>query len=378
MTKPQHQFLELLTSGLWGRSADIELFKGEVDWKSILRIATEQTVQVIVADGIETLPKEIWPPKEIMMKLMMIRIKTEQIHQLLNTTINTITNALKAEDIHSVILKGQGVAQNYLKPKSRVCGDIDLYTGLKGYYQACKIIDVLNGDNGKPAEECDHHMHMSLNGVDVEVHRLAGTMPSRKLNEKFQKWTQESIDAHFSTSTLGSWDNNGTPVNLALPTFDATFILYHAVRHMTTEGVGFRQICDWTMYLHKHCTSINEIELKQRLKEYHMEAIWHEFGRLAVSILGLPKEELPFAPSDLNPTHKTYKLLEHIFISGNFGRYDSNARDYSKTTYLKRKWRSFWYQSIRLIKLFNLFPRYTTSYTCGWFSSSLLRFVNGE
>ena len=80
MTQAQTQFIELLRSGLWGTPADTSLFQGEVDWKSILRTAKEQTVQVIVADGIETLPAEVWPPKELMFKLMAIRIKTKQMH----------------------------------------------------------------------------------------------------------------------------------------------------------------------------------------------------------------------------------------------------------------------------------------------------------
>ena len=58
MTRSQQQFLELLRSGLWGKPADASIFQGEIDWQSIVRIAKEQTVQVLVANGIETLPKE--------------------------------------------------------------------------------------------------------------------------------------------------------------------------------------------------------------------------------------------------------------------------------------------------------------------------------
>ena len=78
-----------------------------------------------------------------MMKLMMVRVKTEQMHQLLNTTLNQIVKALDKEGVPSVLLKGQGVAHNYRKPSSRSCGDIDLYTGLGGHEQACRIIDGL-------------------------------------------------------------------------------------------------------------------------------------------------------------------------------------------------------------------------------------------
>ena len=52
-----------------------------------MRIAKVQTMVVVVADGIEMLLREVWPPKEMMMRLAMMRLKTEQAHALLNSTI---------------------------------------------------------------------------------------------------------------------------------------------------------------------------------------------------------------------------------------------------------------------------------------------------
>ena len=373
MTLQQQQFLELLRSGLWDTPADTNLFSGNVDWKTILRIAMEQTVQVIVADGIETLPKELWPPKEAMLKLMMVRVKTNQMHQLLNSTLNQIVNALNAEGIPSVLLKGQGVAQNYRNPESRMCGDIDLYVGEKNYERACEIIADMD-PNGKDGKECDHHMHLQVNGVEVEIHRQADYMPGKKSNKELQGWTMKSIDQNFGTDTLGIWNNSGTVISLAPPTFDAFFILHHAVRHMTTEGVGFRQICDWVMYMHRHHAEINAQELESTLRRSHLSTVWTEFCHLATDILGLPQQELPL-PLKNKTSSKTKRLLQQIFISGNFGRFDINARDHSETTYLKRKWRSFRYQSMRLFKLCRLFPKYTFTYTRDWIRVAIVNIL---
>jgi len=376
MTLQQQQFLELLRSGLWGTPADTNLFNGNVDWKTILRIAMEQTVQVIVADGIETLPKELWPPKEAMLKLMMVRVKTNQMHQLLNSTLNQIVNALNAEGIPSVLLKGQGVAQNYRNPESRMCGDIDLYVGEKNYDRACEIIAYMD-PHGKDGKECDHHMHLQVNGVEVEIHRQADYMPGKRSNKELQDWTKKSIDQNFGTETLGIWNNSGTVISLAPPTFDAFFILHHAVRHMTTEGVGFRQICDWVMYMHRHHAEINTQELESTLRRFHLSTVWTEFSHLATDILGLSQQELPLPLKNKTST-KTKRLLQQIFISGNFGRFDINARDHSETTYIKRKWRSFRYQSMRLLKLFRLFPYYSVSYAYEWLKFATHRTLKWE
>lgn len=376
MTHQQLQFLELLKAGLWGHPATPAHFLPEgTDWNEILKIAKEQTVLVVVLDGIETLPQELWPSKEAMMKLLMMRIKTSQMHQLLNNTLNLIVNTLNKNGIPSVLLKGQGVAQNYLKPESRSCGDIDLYTGIEGYQQACTTIETLDiSNNCNKKVESDHHMHQSVNGVEIEVHRHAGMMPGKKLNDNFQKWTKESIDEHFGTNDLSVWNNNGTCINLATHTFDAFFILHHAVRHMTTGGIGFRQICDWTMYLHRHHASINTEILRNKLHDYRMTDVWEEFGIIAVNYLGLPINELPLAPTSLESS-KTRLILDQIFISGNFGHADAHRKYNRGKTYIKRKWRDFSYQSSRLIMLFRIFPSYTCSYATNWFLDGLRRLL---
>ena len=377
MNRSQTQFLELMRAGLWGVAADPDNFKPDsTDWRAVLRIAKEQTMMVVVTDGIETLPKELWPPKEVMMKLAMMRVKTSQAHQLLNSTIAQIVAALEAEGVHSVLLKGQGIAQNYRRPESRTCGDIDLYTGLGGYTRAYEIIEALHeGRPHKEAAECTHHLHTDLNGVEVEIHRQTSFLHGKRMDANFQEWSKQSLDELFGSQALEMWDNGGTAVALAPATYNAFFILHHAVRHMTTEGVGFRQICDWVMLLHR-CHSQVEVQLLGRkLKELRMERIWAEFGRLAVNYLGLPADELPLAPANLAPTRRTHKLLQHIFISGNFGRFDANGRDHSQVPYLVRKWRSFTFQSKRLVKLFRLFPGYATAYMWHWFTGAVVRFV---
>ena len=185
----------------------------------------------------------------------------------------------------------------------------------------------------------------------------------------------ESMDDLFGSGELETWDNGGTAVCLAPAKFNAFFILHHAVRHMTTEGVGFRQICDWTMLLHRCHAQVDVEVLRRKLKELNMVKVWHEFGRLVVNFLGLPKEELPFAPKNIAPTRRTYLLLRHIFMSGNFGQFRAKGGADSNSLYVVRKWHNFIYQSKRMAKLYRLFPRYAKVYIWEWFTDAVVRFV---
>lgn len=129
------------------------------------------------------------------------------------------------------------------------------------------------------------------------------------------------------------------------------------------------------MLLHKYHAKIDSELLARKLKELRMERIWAEFGRMAVNYLGLPADELPLAPTDIAPTRRTRVLLDHIFVSGNFGRFDANGRDRSNPSYLVCKWRSFTFQSMRLMNLFRLFPGYASVYMWQWFTGAVWRFI---
>ena len=381
MTKPQQQFLELLRSGLWGKPADASMFQGEIDWKAIVRMAREQTVHVLVANGVETLPKELWPPKEAIYKLIKYRTTTLQMHTLLNSVLAKITVALNAEGIPSVLLKGQGLAQNYLIPESRICGDIDLYVGEENIDRACKIIASLTDAPQEPEEELtgdEMHRHLKVDGVVIEVHRKALTTHSSRLARPLKKWTKNNLDANFHNQKLPTLEFNQVQVKVPAADFNSVFILHHAAHHMTNGGIGLRQLCDWAMYLRKHHTEINIKELQATLRRFNMLPVWKEFGRLAVNILGLEPQHLPLAPRNLNSTQGTEFILKDIFATGNFGHYRQSSPVPETTPFLIRKWRNGMISTKRFANLIKLFPDFTISYCIGWYWNAIKRAIQGK
>ena len=369
MTKPQQQFLELLRSGLWGKPADANLFLGEIDWKTILRLATEQTVQVLVANGIETLPKELWPPKVVIFKLMEIKTKTAKMHLLLNSVLAKITTALNAEGIPSVLLKGQGLAQNYLIPESRICGDIDLYVGEENVDKAYDIIAVLSNEpidlKAKSSNE-EKHREITIEGVVVEIHKKAISTYSHRQTRLQSTWTNDKLNLHFQDGKLPSMEFNSVAVNIPSANFNAVFILYHAAHHMIQGGIGLRQICDWAMYLTKHHAEINQKELKATLRRFNMISVWKEFGRFAINVLGLDPRHLPLAPQKTDSNKKTELILIDIFANGNFGHYRQPSSTPQPTNIITRKLRSSIILTKRIINKVWLFPSFALPYgiTC--------------
>ena len=68
MNQTTRQFFSLLSSGVWGTNADTTLFAGKVEWACIMQLAEKQTVLGVVFDGLETLPKNLRPPMELLME----------------------------------------------------------------------------------------------------------------------------------------------------------------------------------------------------------------------------------------------------------------------------------------------------------------------
>ena len=381
MTRPQQQFLELLRSGLWGKPADASIFQGEIDWQSIVRIAKEQTVQVLVANGIETLPKELWPPKVAIFKLMEYKSTTVKMHHLLNSVLAKITTALNAEGIPSVLLKGQGLAQNYLIPESRICGDIDLYVGEENIDRACEVIAGLTDEPQEPEEGLtgeEKHRHVKVDGVVVEVHRKSVTTHTERLARLMRNWTHESLNSHFNDGTLPTINFNQVPVTVPSANFNNIFILYHAANHMLQGGIGLRQLCDWAMFLTKHHTEINETELKSALRRFNMIPVWKEFSRFIVNVLGLDPKHLPLAPHKLTCTNGTEFILNDIFDAGNFGHYKQHKIFPADTNVIIRKWRNCQISSQRHSQLIRFFPIFTISYIITWYINAFKRAFQGK
>ena len=381
MTRPQQQFLELLRSGLWGKPADASIVQGEIDWQSIVRIAKEQTVQVLVANGIETLPKELWPPKAAIFKLMEYKSTTVKMHHLLNSVLAKITTALNAEGIPSVLLKGQGLAQNYLIPESRICGDIDLYVGEENIDRACEVIAGLTDEPQEPEEELtgeEKHRHVKVDGVVVEVHRKSVSTYNPNQERLFKTWTKEHLDSHFYDGTLPVISFNQVPVNTPSTAFDIIFILYHATYHMLLGGIGLRQLCDWVTYLSKHHSDINPKKLKATLQRFNLIPVWNEFGRFAVNILGLDREYLPLAPCNYSSSNGTEFILKDIFANGNFGHYRHTNNVPEETNVIKRKWRNFRISTKRFARLLILFPGFALPNIIVWYYYAVKRALNGK
>jgi hypothetical protein len=382
MTPTQHQFISLLKCGLWGTHPDPQQF-AKADWPAIVKMAKEQCVTALITDAMNELAAGGVPiDKPLLYKINFDAVRIARRNAQLNATLAEITELLNSNSIPSVILKGQGVAQNYRKPEQRMSGDIDLYVGEANYKKA---IDILQHSGNKallqnPAgttqksNETVKHYHMQYGDVQVELHKFANYLYNPIENRYFQRLTKRYLQNPSNQSVLPSTSNQPVLQNPACvmqkiqtppPQFDAVFLFSHLFHHFISGGIGLRQLCDWVRFMYMHKNEIDTTQLGTDLKKTGLLRAWKIFGYIAVETLGLPTDFFPFYE---RREEQGEKVLERIYQGGNFGFYSEDKKNRPRS-YIVGKMYGFWRTNIWYIELMSLFPKDAlTSQFIYWFS----------
>lgn len=370
MTRTEQQFFELLRSALWGTSVDEAWFTSDVHWGEILSLADRQAVLGLIGEAVATLPDKLQPDRQKRYRLHLYRVRTAQMHERLNTVLAEVLQRLAEAGIPAVLLKGQGVAQNYLCPELRACGDIDLYVGPAHYRQACRLMESWY-EAGADDRESEKHYHFTRRGVEIEIHRYVQVQYNPWINRRFQHWTAEQLGS--SGCGLRIWHQKGVDVCLPPVQFDALYILDHLSHHYVSSGVGLRQLCDWVRFLHVHHAELDRTRLQDDLRRLHLMRYWQVFGVLAVDLLGLSSEAFPF----YSPRFRTVALqsLDFILQVGNFGRFSEYGRTRRPRPYVVRKIHAFRCRMKMAMTSFRLFPREVTEYILWYLYDGMKRFV---
>lgn len=360
------QFLALIRASLWQLSADAASFsKEDIDWQKIARLALEQTVGILTLEAALALPSEIRPPKEWIQKAFAFIEANRRTHILIDGCVVESVSRLRDEGINAVLLKGQAYARVYPRPEMRQCGDIDLYVGESIYQRAYAAVNRFGWKKEEKFLPEAKHYGCWLRGIRIELHRIAGQLPSRAADWKFQQWSQSQLNESPASLTIG-----GEQVKVPTPVFDLVFVFMHLYLHFMNGGIGLRHICDWTMLMHAHVKEINPVELERILKDFHLMRAWEIFAPIAVEHLGLPSEECPFYSS--KNSGKAERVLSFILKEGNFGssmRKDSIRPD----GYLAGKLYSLKRHSARMYSKLRIDP-YTISRTyCSYFIKGISR-----
>ena len=333
MTKIQEQFFALVQAGLWGTAPEATLFDQDTDWETLYKTARAQALMGIVLDGVQALPADCRPPRGLYLKWCNTLWQIEEKNRLLNRELANVYTLCRAAGIEPVLLKGQGVAQNYREPLHRQCGDIDLYIGEADY---ARVNALLRAEAVGEHEENHKHTSIEWHGVTIENHRvltrLSAPLADRRLQREIAAW-------HNAPHRCRRLQVGDTEVTLPPQAFEVVYILMHSALHFLNEGIGLRQVCDWAALLHHRQSSIDRTEVARLLHAFGLTRAAKVFGVVAVEYLRLPKECLPI-PYDERDLPTGRWLMDDIWQGGNFGQFDTRRKQRPRG-YWSGKWYTF-------------------------------------
>lgn len=306
-------FFNLIRCGM-GKCDCLSRVPGDVEWGELFEIAKKQTLVGIAFAGIERLPQEQRPPKDILLQWYKMCMLIKKSNADLNRKCAAVSEKFRSEGFENCILKGQGLAQLYPDPTLRTPGDIDIWLGggdkkaigyVRRFFPECK--------------PTYHHVDFPIAlDLEIEIHYRPSWAYSPFANKRLQRFFLSVANEQFGNYV--NTPEGAFPVpNLA---FNRVYVLLHIYRHLFQEGIGLRQMLDYYYVLDKGFAVQESEECEKLLKVLGLK----NFATATMYILkekfGLENENLIVRPD----ARRGEFLLKEIMIAGNFGNYDSRYK----------------------------------------------------
>lgn len=348
LSNNQQAFLQLVRAGLWEKEVRLSQY-GDVDFNEMYRLAQEQSVIGLVAAGVERIV-DIKVPKEIALTFAGEALQLEQRNKAMNNFISVIVEKMRGVGIHTLLVKGQGVAQCYERPLWRACGDVDFLLSKDNYSKSKSFLIPLASS---VEEEAPYALHLGMT-IDHWLVELHGTLRSCILKRMDAIIDEVQGDVLFG-GNMRSWINNQVQVFLPSYNNDVFFVFTHILKHFFHGGIGLRQICDWCRLLWTSRESLNISLLENRIERAGITTEWKAFAAYAVDYLGMPIEAMPFYTPQNKWSRKARRINDYIIKVGNFG-HNRDLTYYSKYPYIIRKAISLYRRTSDAYFLWSVFP----------------------
>ena len=325
----------------------------DVDWNEVFLLASEQGVEAIALNGLEVIKAK---NQEVNTSFLSVKNKTllleiigrvklvefEWSHHL--SALKRLSDILQAKGIHFLLMKGFACGQYYPIPKHRICGDIDIYPGVK-FDEANEALKAAGIDIDPYYYR---HTASFINGVMVENHRILCDLrgprrQTRLFEEQLKAEAQKSIENGKDVLI------QDVPIAVAkypMANFNALFLPWHVSAHFAFERVTLRHLLDWALFLVNDGKNIDVTLFREaKLKyTYGYSKFADILTNLSIRYLKMPVEHVPSEIVDEATNfdqHLADKVFDYMFV-GQPRERDENVWKFRKNNLkriLKERWK---------------------------------------
>lgn len=299
-------------TGVSEHESDTPVFTiSDREWMDLWAMALKQAVCGIVYDGMGKLPKEMQPPRRLMLQFMAYTEGIRKANMRMRSAAEEIVGWFEEEGLEPMVIKGLTVGALYPNPELRMPGDIDLFFH-RDYDRVVPIVRK----KGIEVTLDSNHDKFSYKGIPIELHHTAfkTLFPIEKPD--------------FSPVLFESEGYSGRILNLKA---NAMLLLMHPARHFMNEGIGLRHVCDWAMFLKRYEDRPELEEAWNEVKRQGAGRFAIEFTAIAVHYMGLELKNPEKWTGESKPELRD-RMLELIIKRGNFAK---DSKSYRTARYFK-------------------------------------------
>ena len=306
-------FFELLQVAL-GTRDELSRVPNKSEWMSLYQESEKQSILGIMLDGIERLPDEQRPPKDILLQWIGFVQMIEQNTVKISKASEAAVIFFQEKGFGCNLLKGAAVGRYYPNPNRRQSGDIDVWLdgGRERIYDFARKFDK----DGKLYGVNYQHIHFHLfDDIPLEVHIWPSCLSNPLHNKRFHQFC--AIHHPVMGQSMPS---------LA---FDRVFILMHCYDHMMSSGVGFRQIMDYYYVLKQGFTKEDKDDFVRWIKKLGMYRFVSGLMWLMQYAFGMEDKYLLMEPNEKEGRF----ILQEVMMTGNMGHSDTRNWGSQKTAF---------------------------------------------
>lgn len=309
MTQEQILLLELMKLSIKGQQLH-QLPQENINWASLWKEARAQTVPVLCFHALSPIQQNIYaafPELEEQMQLSYIHLGQTAQLEAAQADISAILDQLKCPYL---ILKGTTSASYYPDPSLRILGDIDV---LIPSDQVDRVTGAMVALGYRELEkELDHHTALAKNGAVLELHTAVAGIP-RKQGKKAVLDYLQTLHTHKQQLSTAAGSYYAPSAH-----HHALVMVLHMVYHIEEYGFGLRHLMDWACFLEKTAQDEFWQELLSLLRKIGLFRFTAVVTRLCSLYLGSP---CPDWAADISQ-ELCQAMIEDVMTGGNFGRKD--------------------------------------------------------
>ena len=312
-------FIDILRSAMTQTSCDMIEGLSTQDWEKIYDISQKQQLAPMIYQQIFS--NESFQNSDPGFQQFW---KGDTIDQAGNQARKSILflmlfDKMRQNGLTPLIVKGIVCRDLYPNPDLRTSNDEDLYIPRD---QFGKMDEFLQAEGFMREELIKDKVYQEVpyqnprNGLYFELHMDLFPQESGAYGH-FNQLFEDAFDTCMET------DIQGSKVLTLNPKQHFLYLVCHSLKHFLHSGFGVRQACDLLYFAKKYHDQLDFHEIRNIMKEYHMDSFAMNVLDIGVCYLGFTWEELGLSkPSDVEIDCTA--LLDDMLDGGIFGQNDMN------------------------------------------------------